>query len=311
MGIAPWARRAAAVVGGVGFGALVVRWMRSHCPASPGQLAASMDHVKHNFTLLTEQALPWTLSYKIFAHQGTLYADPFKVPAWFHDIQLVGAASVTGAMIVGAGLFFVRRIPWLFRSLALFGAAVMCASLAGFLISGMPSDQWSTRYLAPLIVMMPFALAPLAYRIKPRHLAVLLAPYLVSAAVNGWVSYGIDFVAHGLPVRSARGTAKEELEVAKVLRDRHIAYATAQYWLAYRLTFLFRESPIVVPLSPSEDRYPKYRAGFNAARDVAYVFHPSEPRADPASTEWRLRAAHADYERIKVADFTILVEHRH
>ena len=27
----------------------------------------------------------------------------------------------------------------------------------------------------------------------------------------------------------------------------------AQYWLAYRLTFLFREDPMVVPLDPRED----------------------------------------------------------
>jgi hypothetical protein len=306
-----WARRAGAVATGLIAGWLTVRWFRSHCPASPGQLAASMDHVKHNFELLKEQALPWTLSYKIFAHQGTLYADLFVVPKWFHDVQIVGAVLVVVAMVAGASSFFVRRIPWLLRSLALFGAATMCASLAGFLISGMPADQWSTRYLAPLILMMPFALAPIAYVLRPRHFALLCAPYLVSAAVNGWVSYGINFVHHGLPVRSARGTAREELEVGKLLRDHHIAYATAQYWLAYRLTFLFRENPIVVPLSPGEDRYPAYRVGFNAARDVAYVFHPSEPRADPSGTEWRLRSAHADYERFKVADFTVFIEHRH
>jgi hypothetical protein len=134
---------------------------------------------------------------------------------------------------------------------------------------------------------------------------------LIAAAVNGWISYGITFVDHGLPVRSPRGTAREELAVVKLLRDHGVTYGSAQYWLAYRFTFLARESVIIVPLSPGEDRYKPYRTGFDSARDVAYIFHPSEPRAQPAQVEWRLKSTHADYQRFNVADFTVFIEHRH
>jgi hypothetical protein len=291
---------------GLLLGWLSVRQLRSFSPPA-GQLAISFDRVPYNFQLLSDQSLPWALSYKIFAHQGTLYAEPFSVPEWFRDVQLVGAGLVVLAMVAGASLFWVRRIPWLTRSLALFGMALVACSLAGFLVSGMPVDMWSTRYLAPVILAMPFALGPVACLLRTPSFAVLCAPYLAAVAVGGWVSYGITFVSGGLPVRSARGIAREELDVGRLLRDHHVRYAAAQYWLAYRLTFLFRENPVVVPLNGGEDRYPKYRQGFAAAEDVAYIFHPSEPRASPADVERMLSASH---ERYNVADFTVFIEHR-
>ena len=67
--------------------------------------------------------------------------------------------------------------------------------------------------------------------------------------------------------------------LADALRAEGVRYAAAQYWLAYRLTFLFDEDPVVVPLAEADDRYRPYRDGFEAAPVVAYVFHPSEPRA--------------------------------
>jgi hypothetical protein len=43
---------------------------------------------------------------------------------------------------------------------------------------------------------------------------------------------------------------------------------------------------------------------------VAYIFHPSEPRAEPSPIEGRLREAGERYERVEVAGFTVLVQHR-
>jgi hypothetical protein len=46
----------------------------------------------------------------------------------------------------------------------------------------------------------------------------------------------------------------------------------ADYWSAYRLTFLFREAIPVVPLHETQDRYPPYRDTYAHAKTVAYVF---------------------------------------
>lgn len=307
-----WLARLGAVASGQLLGWPTFHWLRSFCDPADAQMSMSLDHehVRHNLKLLWDQCLPWALSYKIFASRGNLYPDVVAVPAWFRLIQLVGAALIGLLMASAAVLFWVRRIPWPVRRLGILAIGTIVASLAGFLVSGMPVDMWATRYLAPVILMMPFALAPAAHGLGGRRFAVLSAPYLAAAAVGGWLSYGIACVDGGLPVRSARGTAREELEVGRSLRDRHVSYAAAQYWLSYRLTFLFRENPVVVPLNPREDRHRSYRLAFDSVKDVAYIFHPSEPRASPADEERWLKLSGAHYERYRVADFTVFVEHR-
>jgi hypothetical protein len=308
----PTVHRVASAGLGLLLGWIVVRVLRGFCPQATGttSVSFSIDRLSSNLHLLTRQSLPWTLSYEIFAHRGGLYAEAVPVPRWFRVIQDVGAGLVAVATVSAAGLVWMRRIPWGIRRLALFALATMGCSLAGFLVSGMPVDMWSTRYLAPIILTMPLALGPTAFLLGTRRFAALATPYLVAAAVNGWISYGVTYVEAGLPVRSARGAAREELDVGRLLREHHVAYGAAQYWLAYRLTFLFQENPTVVPLNPSDDRYPAYRRGFEAARDVAYIFHPSEPRASPNDAEWQLKRSGARYERFKVADFTVFIEHR-
>jgi hypothetical protein len=65
-----------------------------------------------------------------------------------------------------------------------------------------------------------------------------------------------------------------------------------------------------VPFEPAEDRYPPYREAFNRAPKVAFIFHPSEPRAHPGFYEDVLRRMHARYERLEVAGFTVLIHTR-
>jgi hypothetical protein len=101
--------------------------------------------------------------------------------------------------------------------------------------------------------------------------------------------------------------AQEEQEVARVLRERGVTAAAAQYWLSYRLSFLFEENPTVMPLSPGEDRYLPYRQAFERASRVALIFHPSEPRAQPEPYEAMLRQQGARYARLEAAGFTLLI----
>lgn len=187
-----------------------------------------------------------------------------------------------------------------------FMVAVSC--LASFLLSGMPQDIWAVRYLAPLIWFAPFAFAPAAYLLGRARFALALAPYLVSASIAGWLAYG-NYVRGPLPRIDPRGVAEQEAQLGAVLRQRGIHHATAQFWLSYRLSFLFGEDPIVAPLD-GDDRYPPYRSAVQAAPVIAYIFHPSEPRAHPKPFENQFLASGADYERLEVAGFTVLVLHR-
>ena len=82
------------------------------------------------------------------------------------------------------------------------------------------------------------------------------------------------------------------------------------FGLAYRLTFLFDEDPVVVPLAGADDRYRPYRDGFEAAPVVAYLFHPSEPRAKWETTAAQLDAQGVAYRREEISGFTVLVVRR-
>jgi len=155
--------------------------------------------------------------------------------------------------------------------------------------------------------LAPFALAPLAYLVPASGMAVVLLPYLTVAAMGGWLSFG-HYVNGPLPRRDPRGQARDEIAVARFLRSRHIETASAQYWLSYRLTFLYRENPIVVPLA--DDRYPPYLEAFNRASTVAYIFHPSEPRARPEQVLPSLIDQGGTVERAQVSGFTVLIHHR-
>jgi hypothetical protein len=209
-------------------------------------------------------------------------------------------------VVVGGLALFSWRLPWRVRRLGGVGGMVSAAALGGFLLSHQPVDMWSARYLAPIIWFAPFALAPAALLLRTRRFALALAPYVITGAVGGWVSYG-PYVDGPLPRRDARGVAEEEREVARVLRERGVTAGAAQFWIAYRLTFLFEENPVLMPINPGEDRYLPYRKAFEEASRVAYIFHPSEGVEQPEPHEARLREQGARYERVKVADYTLLI----
>jgi hypothetical protein len=151
----------------------------------------------------------------------------------------------------------------------------------------------------------PCALAPWAGWSTRRYLGFLIIPYLACAAVGGWLSYG-TYVDGALPRLDARGTAVEEKRLGEALRARGVKAAYAQYWLAYRLTFLWHEDPVVIPLGG--DRHPEYRQQLRDQRTVAYIFHPSEPRATPKDVRPRLRTGTVETQQIE--GFTVLTHHR-
>jgi hypothetical protein len=208
-------------------------------------------------------------------------------------------------VLSGSLMAFARRIPWELRRLGIAGFVIALTSLVGFILSSRIVDHWSTRYLAPIILAAPFAAVPLARWLGARRLALVLAPYLVASVVGGWWSHG-PFLDGLVPTVSARARGDAEAELAQLLRERGVRYGAAQYWLAYRLTFLFEEDPIIVPLDKNADRYPPFRAAFDATQRVAYVFHPMEPRAVAEDYEAELRAHGDAFVRAEVAGFTVL-----
>jgi hypothetical protein len=300
----------AAAAAGLLIGWLSFRTLSGLGPPDTGHLSIDLGRYRFNRDLLLETCLPWTLGYRVFVHRTELYPQLWTFPTWFRVVQYSGAVILGLSVVAGATWTLTRSATWQLRRLGWFGCALIVSSLGAFLVSVAPTDMWSTRYLAPMILAIPFALAPLARRLGTKRIMLLCAPYLVSAAANGWLSYGMNYLDGWTPARTARGSAWEEMQVARLLRSRGVEYAAAQYWLAYRLTFLFREHPIVVPLNEGQDRYPPYRQKFNQARDVAYVFHSSEPRASPVDQENNLRARHANFEKHAVAGFTVFIEHR-
>lgn len=318
------ARRIGANAVGLACGLAVLALSRLAVTTSPNSVKGgtlSVEQLRRNVALLWEQCLPWLLGYGVYIPGAQLHPARWQPPAAFALVQVAGALLLVAGILWGSFAFIVRygwrpnggnipftsrRLSWPIRRLGLLGGLVALTSLVGFLVSSSPVDMWAARYLAPIVWAAPFALAPAAHSLGARRFLPALAPYVIAAAVGGWLSFG-PYVQGPLPVRDPRGVATEEAQLGAALRARGVEYAAAQYWLAYRLTFLWHEAPIVVPLDPTTDRYPPYRHAYEEAPIIAYLFDTTDPRADAASCEASLRATGGRYERVTVANFTALV----
>jgi hypothetical protein len=258
---------------------------------------------------LVEQCLPWLIGAKVFSMDAMGTVRTWPAPWWLQPLQWAGALVFLGALVSGAALFFVQRIPWRVRVLGATGAAAAFSSLAGFLFSQTAEDIMGGRLLLPVLLTLPFTLTPLAVLAgSARRLLLGLSPYLLTVAIGGWLSWGLTI--DGLvPQRTQRGAMSEDLALGEVLRARGIHYAAADYWIAYRLTFILGENPIVVP-EASEDRYPRWRREFDAAPRVAYLVHPSSPLLTSEMLEARLTENKVTFEKLTVQGYTVLLVER-
>jgi hypothetical protein len=303
-------RAVAALAAGGAVGVAVIAWSRSQPVADGAKAGLTLGRLGHNWTLLTEQCLPYLLGVRVFVQDpATLAHVPWPGPAWLAPVQWAGALGFAAAAVWAVVAVVGRRGPVAVRRLGAVGVVGSAATLGGFLVSTMPADLLAARYLAPIVWLAPFTLAPAAYALGSRAFAVAVAPFALAVGLGGWIAF-TPYVHGPLPVRDPRGVAQDEAALATALRAEGVRYAAAQYWLAYRLTFLFDEDPVVVPLDPREDRYRPYRDGFDTAPVVAYVFHPSEPRATAAPVEEQLRAQGIAYRRLEVDGFTVLLVRR-
>jgi len=300
-------RRIGAFAAGAVAGVVPYAVLRHLPQASHGQTALSLDVVRHNLDLLLDPCGPWLLSTKVFAAVHMTDYQPWQPGPPFHALQIVAAAILVVLLASGAALFFATSLPWELRRLALAGAFMVPVTVGGFLVSPMVMDHFSSRYLAAIVLVAPFCLAPAAALLPARRFGLALAPYLVSAAVSGWVSYRpFTLAVHpNLAVDERLGVA---------LRERGIRYAVADYWASYRLTFAWGENPIVVPTNQVEDRFAPYRAAFEEEPIVAYVYDAYRSRESLPEIEAKIRRGETGYEpgyaRFEVGNFTVMVLRR-
>jgi hypothetical protein len=271
-----------------------------------GKAGLSLSRVRFNARLLLETCLPRLLGAKIYVQRANLLPDLWDAPLAFHAVQVAGALLFLAGLVWG-GLLAVRSdSPWSLRRLGALGFLVAASSVVGFLFSIMPSDLWSARYLAPVTVFAPFALAPVAWRLGRVRMALGLLPHLLATLVGSWLLLGPRI--HGLVVPDgSHSAAGGEPELCDGLRRLGIHHAAAPYWIAYRLSFLCREDPVVVPLEAKLDRHPPSRREYLRAPLVALIFHPSDPRLTPEEAERALRSRRASWMRRTFAGYTLLI----
>ncbi len=301
-------RRLAACGLGLAVGGFVA-WLPRQAGASSStwKAGASLRQLVPNARLLMDPALPWTLSAVVLVpgeEQKSLRR--WEAPGAFRVVQVVGAGSLVLGVLLGAGALVLRGVPWEVRRVGLLGASIWAGILAAYLVSVMPVDAWSVRYLGPLAWSAPWALAPTAWALGARRLGLLMGPYLLAAAVNGWLSYG-PAVRGGWPVRDPHGVGAPEEALGAELARLGVRHAQADYWLAYRLSFLLGERLIATPLAATDIRYAPYVREVDGSLLIAYLFHPNQPGALASSYERDLRASGVPLEHREVAGFTVLL----
>ncbi len=283
------ARRIGAFAAGVVVGWAPFAILRSSARATGGQLALSGSQVAHNARLLVD-GLAWTVGARAWSANDAMTYGPWSGPAIVRGIALAGGVLFVVAIVAGGACAFVRRVPWSVRRLAIAGGLALPVTLVGFLASPMVMDLFSSRYLAAIPLLAPFALAPIANSLRARTFAIAMAPCAFACAVAGWVGYG-PFL------HDTRGRPSDELALEHALAASGVRMAMADYWVAYRTTFLTSERLVVVPSNAAEDRYAPYRADFDSAPIVAYVFDPTRSREASTWMRDRVRAGETPFAR--------------
>ena len=249
-----------------------------------GETTLTLGVLRHNWGLLKDPCLPWLLGTTAYVPRALLGYVPAPSTLIAHTLHLVGGVLFVLAILSGGFALALRRLPWGVRRLGLFGALVAVLCLASFLLSTMVMDLFSSRYLAALVLASPFALAPLAFQLRARRLALVLAPYLLGAGTAGWLGYGEEVNGAEVALLPGHGS-RDERALEAMLSARGIHVAIADYWVSYRLTFLYGERIAVVPIHEREDRYAPYRREYAAAARTAYIFDPKRSREDLAAMQ--------------------------
>lgn len=255
-----------AVVGAIPLGIL---WY--HPQAQHGVTGMSLSLLSHNWDLFVSQCFPWMSGTAIYAPAHWMDYTRVEESAVLHVFQMLSVAIACGAVFFAMFVIIARKELEAVRRLAALALCTIAVTIAGFLVSRMVMDMFSMRYLAAIVLVLPFAFAPVVNRLGPKRGALLLAPYFLTAAIGGWLGYG-PYVNGPLPVLTNSGRQTDEAQLIAELDSREVVDVVADYWAAYRLTFLAHERVWFIPLHVQQDRYPAYRVRFESAHRVAYVY---------------------------------------
>jgi hypothetical protein len=269
--------------------------------ATSGQAGLTLARASSNASLLWDTCLPYSLGSLRYHETSVRYRGSLS-PAPMPSRVLYTAAGWSLVLgILTSGVLALSKVSWPLRRLGMFGLITTVLTLAAFVFSVMPADLWSVRYLGPIFWAVPFALAPLAHWLGQRTFTLAILPWLIVGGISGWRSYQSPFTADDL---------SEEHQLIEHLKTNHIKYAAADYWLAYRLTFVSREEVIVVPIDPLDDRYEQYRRQFLNEPKTALIFHPSWSRQSQQTFERSLQEQHITYRSQQLGKFTIVLTNR-
>ena len=263
------AARLAAAAAGAAVGALPYLWLVHRADASHGVYSMTQGVLEHNLGLLRDPCGPWVLGTRILAPNAEGTYVPWPAPLAAGVVQWAGAGAVL-ALGVGAALLLAnKRVAAPTRRLGGAGLVTALGTFGGFLTSQMVMDKYSTRYLAAMVLVLPLWLTPAAVLLR-RRFALALAPFVASCALCGWLGF------------SRMSERPEDLaRFEQALQAEGVSNAVADYWAAYRLTWLTHERVMVMPWHESQDRYPAYREAYRRAPAVAYLFdhiHSDEDR---------------------------------
>jgi hypothetical protein len=198
----------------------------------------TIAHVPHQFGLFVEHALPLVLGVK---NPSSTWILPWWLAAVF--VALLFAHGVTTSRAWFSG--FSRGAC---RPREVFAAYAAASVFVMLVPGGMFGDILSYRYLMPF-----FGFAALS---AASGLGTIAAWSRLGAGVLAAACLFVFLVAD---VRwyNSLGSDDSDRQVIRCLAGRGIGVATADYWIAYRMTFLADERVIVAPDQPPH--YPPYR----------------------------------------------------
>jgi hypothetical protein len=296
-------KRALAAGLGLAVGAIPFALVRLLPQSSGGQLSLTSELLAHNWALFKGPCLQWLLGTRVL-HQpvGASEYLVWHPPVAFQVVQWWAAAGLLVAIVSAVVVARSPRVPWELRRLSWMALVTVVVTCAGFLLSVMPMDHYSSRYLVAIVLVVPFIVAPIAYLSRTAVIAGLLGPMVVSFATCGWLGY--EPCVKGLRIVDAHWSEGER-RLQQELTRRGVKYAEADYWAAYRLTFMFQEAVTVVPIHPEQDRYAPYRQAFERAQTYAYII--DRHRSEESKKTIDQHVGQCPIERFSVGDFEVYI----
>jgi Dolichyl-phosphate-mannose-protein mannosyltransferase len=229
------------------------------------------------------------------------------------------AGFFTDALPTALGL----RVPWLLQWLPTPTLGkVLFAMAVGGLVFVLLRGRRSLGLVAAVALPYPFIYAASSFtadRLEPRYL-VLLAPLLAlllaaliangPLATLGLGAAALLAVVALVRIEDAGGIAPGAPDVRaparlgpllRTLEREHVTRAWADYWIAFRVTFVTHERIIVAPTYSA--RYPRYNQLVGQSTRSAYIFVAGTASELPQRSEMLRRR----FRRIRTGDFVVYV----